>query len=110
MAEADGQGEDPEDELATDGDGVFSVTAAAASEDGGSPDEGEDAIDSDAHYGALDGVGVAVLRQRLRDEGEGCLATVKQADLPAGTPSSGAGKSEATKELLRRRLAWVLGR
>ena len=36
------------------------------------------------------------------------LAKVKQSDLPAGTPASGPAKSDAVKDVLRRRLARVI--
>lgn len=104
---------DVDDELVTDDEDDeddWTPGAAAAAPRGSGEDRREDGdvTDEDAHYGNLDGVGVSVLRQRLRDEGQERLASVKQSDLPAGTASSGAGKSEATRELLRRRLARVL--
>ena len=64
--------------------------------------------EEDAHYAALGGVQVAVLRARLRENDNEALATVKQGDLAPSTPSAGPAKSAAVKELLRRRLARVL--
>jgi len=64
--------------------------------------------EEDAHYAALGGVQVAVLRARLRENDNEALATVKQSDLAPSTPSAGPAKSAAVKELLRRRLARVL--
>jgi pentatricopeptide repeat protein len=64
--------------------------------------------DENAHFAALDGVEVSVLRERLRREGQAPLATVRQADLPAEMPTTGAVKSAAVQLLLRRRLASVL--
>ena len=61
------------------------------------------ADDENAHFAALDGVKVAVLRERLREEGRAPLAMVRQADLPAETPASGAVKSAAVRLLLRLR-------
>ena len=51
---------------------------------------------------------VSALRSQLRAHGKDSLAVVKNADLPIGTPPSGAEKTEATKRLLRRRLAQVI--
>jgi hypothetical protein len=53
-------------------------------------------------------IGPRKLQELLRAEGEVALASVKQTDLPAGTPTSGPIKSTAIVALLRRRLATVL--
>ena len=101
----------PEPAPAADG---AASDAAATAEDGAQPaapgarDEHTSLVD--AHYAALADVGVAVLRQRLRENDEEAQATVNQSALPAGTPPSGPGKSAAVRELLRRRLAGVLAR
>ena len=50
---------------------------------------------------------VSVLRQGLREQGWPEQATVQTSDLPHGTPTSGNGKADAVKEVLRRRLAHV---
>ena len=88
----------PEDDDGSDG------AAGGGSEDTAQPS------DEIVHFDALAGVNVTVLRQRLRDSGEAALATVKQSDLPPGTPESGNAKSEAVKRLLRERLARALAR
>jgi hypothetical protein len=112
-------GDAAEEELIADGkpapaaDGAAS-DATATAEEGAQPaapgarDEHTSLVD--AHYAALADVGVAVLRQRLRENDEEAQATVNQSALPAGTPPSGPGKSAAVRELLRRRLAGVLAR
>ena len=99
-----------------DADGPDDAGADDGDEDGGSgaaekePEDLAQPSDETVHYAALAGVNVTVLRQRLRDSGETALATVKQSELPAGTPESGNAKSEAVKRLLRERLARILAR
>ena len=98
--------EEPEEAPAAGADTTASADSTTGPGNGGG--DGTELSEEDAHYAALDGVQVAVLRARLRENDNEALATVKQGDLAPGTPLAGPAKSAAVKELLRRRLARVL--
>ena len=102
---AGGDVDQSDDDTASDsGDDADDGDTPMADADGSVASEGDDV---EMHFGSLDGVSVSVLRQRLRASGNTALATVKNADLPAGT-GTGPEKSAATCLILRRRLAGVL--
>ena len=81
---ADDDDEEPEEAPAAGADTTASADSTTGAGNGGG--DGTELSEEDAHYEALDGVQVAVLRARLRENDNEALATAKQGDLAPGTP------------------------
>ena len=99
-------------EAISDDDGDDDDGGAGAPSGGGggtsAPSDETAAAAEEAMFASLEGYKVGELRERLRSLGEAPLATVRVADLPARTPTSGPEKAAAVLLVLQRRVARVL--